>query len=382
VTPRVLFVSNISNMSGAETVLLDTVEPTSSSVDYLVLAPRGGLLDECRRRGIRTQRSWGLRELERARSWWWPLEFLLVWPVAVLEIAAHALAHRAAIVHVNNFAAGLYGLPAARLTAKSAIWTIHDLFPEGSTEGRMIRWLSRGKTRLMAVSQAVAENLIVHGVDPAKVVVVRNAIDAERFDPARYIKGAFRDRHGIDEDEFVVATVGQITRGKGIDLLLDVARRIKPSSRVRFVLAGTAPPVQRSYEAQVRRRIEDDPILRERIILVGRLSEPAELLADSDALVHPALYPEAFGLAVLEGMAMELVVIAPRSGGIVELVTDDTGVLYRPGDADDLLRRLEEVISDPERAVLGCKARARVTANFDAVVRKEKVLELYRGLME
>lgn len=77
---KVLFVSNIQRMSGAELVLLDFLDE-NRDIEAIVLAPSGELLDAAEHRGIRTYRSAGMRELQRENRILWPLDFTRRAPV-------------------------------------------------------------------------------------------------------------------------------------------------------------------------------------------------------------------------------------------------------------------------------------------------------------
>jgi mannosyltransferase len=87
-------------------------------------------------------------------------------------------------------------------------------------------------------------------------------------------------------------------------------------------------------------------------------------LAGWDVFVLPSR-EDPFPLAVLEAMAAGLPVVATRSGGIVEQVTPETGVLVEAGDASALAAAVSELLDDPAaRGSMGRAARERVTAEF------------------
>ena len=63
----------------------------------------------------------------------------------------------------------------------------------------------------------------------------------------------------------------------------------------------------------------------------------------------PSVWPENSPLVVLEAFLAGLPVVAARIGGIPELVSDGTnGLLFHPGDADDLARVLARLVNEPE----------------------------------
>jgi glycosyltransferase involved in cell wall biosynthesis len=77
----------------------------------------------------------------------------------------------------------------------------------------------------------------------------------------------------------------------------------------------------------------------------------AELLRSCRAVVVPSVWWEALGLVAYEAYDFSKPVLAARSGGLSETVTDNqTGLLHEPGNADDLSRHLCEITNDPSKA--------------------------------
>jgi glycosyltransferase involved in cell wall biosynthesis len=105
-------------------------------------------------------------------------------------------------------------------------------------------------------------------------------------------------------------------------------------------------------------------------------------LAHDHGLVHCSVVPEPFGLAVLEGMAAGLAVVAADAGGPAELITDGLdGLLTRPGDVQDLADALRLLAGDRAlRAKLGSSAqlRSRLFSPERAVA---GLLEVYRNIL-
>jgi predicted O-methyltransferase YrrM len=83
------------------------------------------------------------------------------------------------------------------------------------------------------------------------------------------------------------------------------------------------------------------------------------LFRAADVLVFPTIAQEALGRTAVEAMAAGLPVVASRIGGLPFTVADGaTGLLCEPGDPDDLARKLETLLDDPElRARMGQAGR-------------------------
>jgi glycosyltransferase involved in cell wall biosynthesis len=79
---------------------------------------------------------------------------------------------------------------------------------------------------------------------------------------------------------------------------------------------------------------------------------PAEmpgLLRKSDVLVVPSIWPEPLARVLLEGMISGLVVVATPTGGTPEIVSDgENGLLFTPGNSEDLAQKIARLADDPE----------------------------------
>lgn len=92
-----------------------------------------------------------------------------------------------------------------------------------------------------------------------------------------------------------------------------------------------------------------------------------DLYRKMDIVVAPSTWIEPFGIAVVEGMAMGLPVVASRIGGMAEsVVHGETGYHVEPGRADELAACLEELVRSPERrAQMGRNGRVRAENCYD-----------------
>src|SRR5207249_4704671 len=114
--------------------------------------------------------------------------------------------------------------------------------------------------RVIAVSGKMREDILAHfRVDPAKVVVIHNGIDPERFRPTAERDAL--DRLGVRTP--YVLFVGRITDQKGIFHLLEAAKLLPAG--VQVVLCASAPDTRvlenpalgRSMGRAGRRRVEE-----------------------------------------------------------------------------------------------------------------------------
>ena len=120
--------------------------------------------------------------------------------------------------------------------------------------------------------------------------------------------------------------------------------------------------------------------LEPRVIFRGHMGrdEITARFKEADMLINPSL-SEPFGMALVEGMAAGLPVIAPRVGGMVEIIQDGkTGFLVNPNDPHDLALAILKLLNSPDlRAAMGKAGRQRVSEVFtwDRIV--ERLLARY-----
>jgi glycosyltransferase involved in cell wall biosynthesis len=162
--------------------------------------------------------------------------------------------------------------------------------------------------------------------------------------PPRYAP-ATRVELGMKRDAFYCITVGRLIRRKRLPRMVELlAHSTDPN--LHLLVIGEGPE-----ERNLRRLIERHK-LGERVALLGAQPEERKFqyLANSDAYVSVSEH-EGFGLVFLEAMACGLPVLAPAIGGQRDfLVHYRTGLTLEP-DGDDLLRRLAELLDDPEKAL-------------------------------
>jgi glycosyltransferase involved in cell wall biosynthesis len=107
-------------------------------------------------------------------------------------------------------------------------------------------------------------------------------------------------------------------------------------------------------------------------------------MAAACALVVPSVWPEMFGLVVIEAYAAGLPVIASRIGALSELVEDGiTGLLVEPGDAKDLAEKMLWASANPDRmATMGMAARQRYEQLYTPAANARALQAIYREAMQ
>ena len=247
-----------------------------------------------------------------------------------------------AIVGTFAFPDGFAAVAIGRLTGLPAVikvvGTDVDSLDQRGLRRSMSLWGLRRARRIVSVSPYLKDKLVEHGIEPAKVAVVYNGVDADVFgvrDPA-----VARRELGLAPHGKIVLYVGRLHRDKGLAELVS-PESLAACARVgaRIVIIGEGP--DRPYlEQQIL-----DRSLQDRVHLAGQMAPPriATWMAAADCLCLPS-YHEGQPNVILEALACGLPVVATRVGGIPEVVNERTGVLVAVHDAGDLARGLEETL--------------------------------------
>ncbi|GGL24380.1 glycogen synthase [Phycicoccus endophyticus] len=310
------------------------------------------------------------------------------------------------IVHSHTWYANFAGHVAGLLEGVPHVLSAHSLEPMRPWKAeqlgggyRLSSWVERtayeGAAAVIAVSAGMREDILraYPSVDPDKVQVVHNGIDAELWRP-REDPDVVREL-GIDPDRPTVVFVGRITRQKGLPFLLRAAGQLPPE--VQLVLLAGAPDTP-EIKAEVEGLVEGLRAERDGVVWISQMlprEQVTAVLAAASVFVCPSVY-EPLGIVNLEAMACELPVVATATGGIPEVVLDgETGWLVpieqkqdgtgTPVDEDrfvaDLAAALTDAVSDLERARrLGLAGRERAVESFSWDTIAERTMEVYRGL--
>jgi starch synthase len=310
------------------------------------------------------------------------------------------------VVHSHTWYANAAGHIAKLLHGVPHVVTAHSLEPLRPWKAeqlgggyRVSSWVEKtafeGADRVIAVSDGMRRDILAAypSLDPAKVTVVYNGIDLDRWQP---LEDDDRARAlGVDPDRPAVVFVGRITRQKGLPYLLRAARLLP--KEVQVVLCAGAPDTP-EIMAEVTRGVEQLQEERDGVVWIDKLLSNEDLrivLSASTVFVCPSIY-EPLGIVNLEAMACGLPVVGTATGGIPEVIVDGvTGRLVpidqatdgtgTPTDPDAFVAALGaaliEVVSDPERAeLMGSAGRLRAETDFSWTSIAEQTREIYRSL--
>jgi glycosyltransferase involved in cell wall biosynthesis len=215
------------------------------------------------------------------------------------------------------------------------------------------------------------------GLYPEKVAAVHNGIDVELFFPP-----------STPPAPPAVGYLGRLCREKGLHTLIESFVLLKKNERhkdLKLKVAGTMTHADETFvealrmragEANVGSDLEISPNipLEKKIDFLGRLS----------VFSVPATYGEAFGLYLLEAMAMGVPVVQPEHASFPEILeATGGGLLCEPDDPESLAEKIGYLLDHPDEARdIGRRGRDSVRESFSMEKMTERILEQLKGVVD
>jgi len=380
---NVLLVAYKSDVTGGERVLLQLAAALMRSGHCVHgLSPSPGPLDE---------------ELTALGASVYHLPMRRTFDVPVARRMADLIERRAIhLVHTHGMLVNVLGRMACRFAGGvPCVSTVHltrDLGGPPRVGGWLAglknrwyyrpldNWTARWNARVIAVSEAVRDDLIRQGYAAETIEVIPNGVNPAPFDAVTDEQRVRARREaGAGDGDVLLGVVARLSPQKDVATFVEAFALLehtveRPS--IRAFVAGTGP-----LEADLRRLVADRD-LESRLRFLGHRNDIPALLRASDVFVLPSRW-EGLPLTVLEAMACRCPVVATAVDGTREAVVDgETGILVPPGDRQALAATLGDIVADPDRrTAMGAAGRARLDRHFhvDRVV--EHHLQLYERVL-
>jgi alpha-maltose-1-phosphate synthase len=303
------------------------------------------------------------------------------------------------LVHSHTWYANHAGHLSKLLHGVPHVITAHSLEPRRPWKAeqlgggyRLSSWVERtayeSADAIIAVSEGMRADVLdcYPALDPSRVHVVRNGIDAVAYHPIAETDALVK--HGIDPSRPFVAFVGRITRQKGVGHLVAAAHGFDPS--VQLVLCAGAPDTP-EIAAETEAAVAELAAARDGVHWIQQMlpaDEVRQILSHATVFVCPSVY-EPLGIVNLEAMACGTAVVASDVGGIPEVVVDgETGLLVHYDEQDPaafrsgLAASVNQVLADPARAAeMGAAGRRRAEQDFSWASMAEQTVAVYESVL-
>ena len=268
------------------------------------------------------------------------------------------------IVHAHNIPSAL----AMKKTPGKKVLSLHGIYSQQITElhgkiysnisknyeDRVLKWADV----ITAISKEACDYYSKNGFD---VIHVPNAVDLNNF-PKKAIKRF--------ENQIIYA--GRLSKEKGIDILLEVAKRLP--SEYHLIIAGIGP------EEEKVRNLADS---KTNVHYLGYQSKQntISLIRGSDLLIQPSLM-EGMSSTLLEAMGCGTCIIATNVGGNIEIIENNkTGVLIEPNNAEKLLDKISDLLTENEKRFAMSAEGLKTVVKYDWKQVGKLYLDIYESLL-
>lgn len=221
--------------------------------------------------------------------------------------------------------------------------------------------------------------------------------------PSKFFAGVMEERigvtseivpNGIDLEGYQVGSgenrIGYFARMyhfKGLTLLVDAFIHLRTElgdTKTKLAVAGTMGGGDEEYVAGLKKKLSEYG-LEDEVSWHADVTreEKAEFLESLSVFSVPAIYPEGFGLYLIEAMACGVPVVMPRASSFTEIVEPaECGVLVEPESPTALAKGLQTVLEDSElRKSMGEKGRLAVEDRYHVGAMAKSFEEILRKVV-
>ena len=288
------------------------------------------------------------------------------------------------LLHSNSLWSHFEVSLAGRLARTPTVLHVHDLVRPGL--GRVVLGTAVSLARATAaISTAVGEGIPAFAA--RSVTVVPNGVDVDAFSPGS-CDPAVRSELAVSPGP-VVGILGRLDPEKGVDtviaavsiLIRDTAGLIRDTAgrQVQLAIVGS-PMADPAYLRLLESRAAELP--EGTVRFVAQRPDVASVMRCLDVVVN-ASRAEPFGMTVLEAQSCGIPVVATRTGGLTDVVTDGVdGLLVPAGDPTALAGAVRRILGDAAlKDSLARQGRRNAEERFSLAAAADRMAALYRSVL-
>ena len=198
-------------------------------------------------------------------------------------------------------------------------------------------------------------------------------LDIERIESTIVNTNQKKEQLGIQNDEYVLLSVGEMTANKNHELVLRALKKLN-NKKIKYLLCG------HGEEEKKLKNLVTDLQLNDQVLFLGYRKDVFEIYRIADIFVFPSIR-EGMPVALMEAMASNLPVICSNIRGNRELIKNDFGGRFIEGhNIDDYARAIADLAGDREKCLRFGQYNALTIRNYDKSKSLEIMKQVYREL--
>lgn len=286
------------------------------------------------------------------------------------------------LIQCHLFGSAVYGSIVGLLCRVPVVSTFHGFVDIGKKEkflNAKLRIVSFGSSRIIFVSERLRRFFIQYkAISEKKMEVVYNGVDINKFNNVK--SESLRKELGLNKEDIIIGSVGNIRPAKGYNFLLMAAAELKKRNfNYKFVVVGEGSGYLYEDLLKLRRKM----CLDDTVFFVGYKNDAYKLLCDFDVFLLPSI-SEGFSLVTIEAMASKIPVVVTKSGGPEEIVDNYVnGILVDKEDPLEIVSGIEKIVSgkvNTSQMVDYAYLTVKTTYSLDAMIKR--YTEIYRKIKD
>lgn len=258
------------------------------------------------------------------------------------KLIVYVIRHKIRLIHAHLFGIGVYATIAAKICRIPVVVTLHGEMDVNLLDKYLrikIGILNTLASKTIFVSNYLrncyADLNLTDNVD-----VIYNGIDQP--DCRTNSLSIIRDEIGLNKDDIVIGSVGDIRPPKGYEYLIRAAKILSVKNKnIKFIIAGAETPLLENL-----RNLCKELELADKVHFLGYRSDISNIYNIMDIFLLPSI-SEGFSLSTIEAMSHGLPVIATRCGGPEEIIENNIdGLLIQKESSEEIADAITKLTTD------------------------------------
>lgn len=293
------------------------------------------------------------------------------------------------VVHTHTSKVGALGRKAAIKEGVSKIvHTYHGLIFENYFSGlfnagliKLDRQLSKSTHHIIALSKSQKSQLVnrYRIANESKISIIPLAINQSKELPDEKSVLDFRKQFALNDNSICIGIIGRLVKIKNITLFNDGIEYLKRHSQhdIRAFIVGDGPEKENLIQyAKDRRLFVGDHGEKEVIFTSWR--KDLDLIYSQMHIIALTSLSEGTPMSIMEAQMAGKAVVAANVGGVSDIVSEGTGLLFNINKPNDFLEKLSSIVESQElRAQLSKKAKQHAQKQYLPELMLSRIKEVY-----